>query len=54
MTARRFVELKAATADDGELAPAQPVEALPRPLVAPELVEREAVPVLERIAMRVS
>jgi DNA recombination protein RmuC len=42
VSARKFVELKAATADDGELAPPQPVEALPRPLVAPELVGREA------------
>ncbi|HEY3516098.1 MAG TPA: DNA recombination protein RmuC [Gammaproteobacteria bacterium] len=42
VTARKFVELKAAASDDGELAPPQPVEALPRPLVAPELVEREA------------
>jgi DNA recombination protein RmuC len=42
VTARKFVELKAAAADDGELAAPQPVEALPRPLLAPELVEREA------------
>jgi DNA recombination protein RmuC len=42
VTARKFVDLKAATADDGELAPPQPVESLPRPLVAPELVGREA------------
>jgi len=42
VTARKFVDLKAATADDGELAVPQPVEALPRPLVAPELVGREA------------
>ena len=32
VTARKFVDLKAATADDGELAVPQPVEALPRPL----------------------
>ena len=38
VTARKFVDLEAATADDGELAPPQPVEALPRPLLAPELV----------------
>jgi hypothetical protein len=36
------VDLKAATADDGELAAPQPVEVLPRPLVAPELVGRDA------------
>jgi DNA recombination protein RmuC len=54
VTARKFVDLKAATADDGELAPPQAVEALPRPLLAPELVGREAGAVLERVAMRVS
>ena len=37
VTARKFVDLKAATPDDGELAPPQPVEALPRPLLAREL-----------------
>jgi DNA recombination protein RmuC len=37
VTARKFLDLKAATADDGELAPPQPVEALPRQLLAPEL-----------------
>jgi DNA recombination protein RmuC len=42
VTARKFVELEAATASDGELAAAQPVEALPRPLVAPELASRDA------------
>jgi DNA recombination protein RmuC len=42
VTARKFVELKAATADDGELAPPQPVDALPRQLVAPELTGRDA------------
>src|SRR5687767_11972775 len=41
VAARKFVDLKAATADDGELAAAQPVEALPRPLVAPELIGRD-------------
>ena len=54
VTARRFVDLKAATAGDGELAAPRPVEALPRPLVAPELVGREAGAVLERVAVRVS
>ena len=38
VTARKFVDLKAATVDDGELAVPQPVEALPRALLAPELV----------------
>ena len=53
VTARKFVDLKAATADDGELAPPQPVEALPRPLLAPELtVVREPSTALER-TMRV-
>ena len=42
VTARKFVDLKAATADDGELAVPQPVEALPRPLLAPELVGRDS------------
>ena len=42
VTARKFVDLKAATPDDGELAPPQPVEALPRQLVAPELAGRDA------------
>jgi len=43
VTARRFVDLKAATVDgDGELAAPQPVEVLPRPLLAPELAGREA------------
>jgi DNA recombination protein RmuC len=54
VTARRFVDLKAATAADGELAAPQPVESLPRPLLAPELVAREAGAILERVAMRVS
>ncbi|HLF10849.1 MAG TPA: DNA recombination protein RmuC [Gammaproteobacteria bacterium] len=54
VTARRFVDLKAATEADGELAAPQPVEALPRPLVAPELVGREAGAALERVAVRVS
>ena len=30
VTARKFVELKAATADDGEIEAPRPVEALPR------------------------
>ena len=42
VTARKFVDLKAATPDDGELAPPQPVEVLPRALAAPELAGREA------------
>jgi len=42
VTARKFVELEAATPDDGELEAPKPAEALPRPLVAPELVSREA------------
>jgi DNA recombination protein RmuC len=42
VTARKFVELKAATADDGELEAPKPVEALPRPLIAPELTSRDA------------
>ena len=42
VTARRFVDLKAASPDDGELAPPQPVEMLPRALAAPELAGREA------------
>jgi len=42
VSARKFVDLKAATPDDGELEAPKPVEALPRPLVGPELVEREA------------
>jgi DNA recombination protein RmuC len=42
VTARKFVELEAATADDGELGPPQPVESLPRALVAPELVGRDS------------
>jgi DNA recombination protein RmuC len=53
VTARKFVDLKAATADDGEIEAAKPIETLPRPLVAPELVAREAPVVLER-AVRVS
>lgn len=42
VTARKFTELKAATADDGELAQPEPVEVQPRAIAAPELVEREA------------
>ncbi len=41
VTARKFVDLKAATADDGEIDAPQPVETLPRPLQAPELVVQE-------------
>ena len=54
VTARKFVDLKAATADDGELAVPQPVETLPRPLLAPELtVVRDTGGALER-SMRAS
>jgi DNA recombination protein RmuC len=54
VTARKFVDLKAATADDGELAVPQPVEALPRPLVAPELTGRaDAVAQARERAIRV-
>lgn len=42
VTARKFADLKAATEDDGELAAPEPVQALPRPIVAPELVGRDA------------
>jgi hypothetical protein len=38
VTARKFVELKAASPDDGELAPLGPVEGVPRALQAPELM----------------
>lgn len=41
VTARKFVDLKAATEDDGELAPPVPIETMPRALVAPELVARK-------------
>ena len=41
VTARKFLDLKAATEDDGELAPPVPVETVPRALVAPELVARK-------------
>ena len=37
VTARKFVDLKAATADDGEVETPRLVDTLPRPLVAPEL-----------------
>ncbi len=54
VTARKFVDLKAATADDGGLAVPQPVETLPRPLLAPELtVVRDTGGALER-SMRAS
>jgi DNA recombination protein RmuC len=42
VTARKFVELKAATADDGEIGASQPVETLPRALMAPELASRDS------------
>ena len=54
VTARKFVDLKAATADDGELAAPQPVEALPRPLLAPELVPLRDVSGTHERAVRVS
>jgi DNA recombination protein RmuC len=38
VTARKFAELEAALPEDGELARPEPVEVLPRPLLAPELV----------------
>jgi DNA recombination protein RmuC len=41
VTARKFVELEAAPAD-AEIKAPSPVETLPRPLSAPELVAREA------------
>jgi DNA recombination protein RmuC len=54
VTARKFVELEAASADDGEIARPEPVEVLPRPLLAPEVVQvREAGGAHER-AVRVS
>ena len=53
VTARRFVDLKAAP-EGNEIAALEPVEALPRPLLAPELaVVRETGGALER-SMRVS
>jgi DNA recombination protein RmuC len=42
VTARKFVDLEAATEGDGELAAPQPVEVVPRPVAAPELTGREA------------
>jgi DNA recombination protein RmuC len=54
VTARRFVDLKAATPDDGELETPTVVDELPRPLLAPELVAHEVGAALERGAMRVS
>jgi DNA recombination protein RmuC len=53
VTARKFEDLEAALPEDGELARPEPVESLPRPLLAPELVGREAGAVLERV-VRVS
>jgi DNA recombination protein RmuC len=44
VTARKFADLKAATIEnDGELEMPTRVDTLPRPLAAPELVDREAV-----------
>jgi DNA recombination protein RmuC len=37
VTARKFVDLKAATADDGELDAPAPIDNVPRALAAPEL-----------------
>jgi DNA recombination protein RmuC len=42
VTARKFVDLKAATADDGELEAPVPIETVPRALAAPELAGRDA------------
>jgi DNA recombination protein RmuC len=53
VTARRFLDLKAATADDGELAAPKPIEALPRPLLAPELVTMREVGGAQERAVRV-
>jgi DNA recombination protein RmuC len=44
VTARKFVELEAATADDGEIEAPQPVETVPRALVAPEFAGRDCAP----------
>jgi DNA recombination protein RmuC len=49
VTARKFEELKAAPEGD-EIESPQPVDSLPRPLTAPELVAREAGAPPERIA----
>jgi DNA recombination protein RmuC len=51
VTARKFVDLKAATIDDdGELAAPAPIETLPRSLAAPELMRPELAGVRERPA----
>jgi DNA recombination protein RmuC len=54
VTARKFVDLEAATADDGELAAPQPVEVLPRPLLAPELTPVRQLGAAPDRAVRVS
>jgi hypothetical protein len=48
------VDLEAATVDDGELGAPQPVESLPRPLGAPELVALREVGGAQERAVRVS
>ena len=54
VTARKFVDLEAATADDGALETPKLADTLPRPLVAPDLaLVRETGGALER-SMRVS
>jgi DNA recombination protein RmuC len=52
VTARRFVDLEAAP-EGNEIAAPEPVETLPRPLLAPELTLREAAAASER-AVRLS
>jgi DNA recombination protein RmuC len=55
VTARKFVDLEAATADDGELATPEPIETVPRALVAPELMTRKLLnPNVESISSRAS
>jgi DNA recombination protein RmuC len=53
VTARKFVDLKAATEGDGELAAPVPIDTAPRSLVAPELVARKLLnPNIESIPNR--
>ena len=55
VTARKFDQLGVTAAGDGEIVRPEPVESLPRPLLAPELIAREAgATPLERVGMRVS
>jgi DNA recombination protein RmuC len=55
VTARKFEGLGVVADGDDDVLRPEPVEALPRPLLAPELVAREAAATpLERVAMRVS